>query len=95
VEWGGYLIYSLPRYHVFIDSRSDFYGSAVLSDYLTIINVAPGWQRTLDRYQIRWALLPSATALAQVLAATPGWSCAPEGGDGVAALCVRAATESS
>ena len=91
VEWGGYLIYSLPRYHVFIDSRLDFYGRAILSDYLTIMEVAPGWQRTLDRYQIRWALLPSAAPLAQVLAATPGWSCAPGGGDGVATLCVRAA----
>jgi hypothetical protein len=91
VEWGGYLIYALPRYHVFIDSRSDFYGRAVLSDYLTIVDVAPGWESTLARYQVRWALLPSATPLAQVLATTPGWSCAPEGADGVATLCVRAA----
>jgi hypothetical protein len=90
IEWGGYLIYSLPRYHVFIDSRLDFYGQAMLSDYLTIIDVAPGWQHTLERYQIRWALLPGAAPLAQVLATTPGWACAPEGGDGVATLCVRA-----
>jgi hypothetical protein len=89
VEWGGYLIYALPEYHVFIDSRSDFYGRAMLTDYLTVMDVAPGWQRVFDRYQIRWTLLPTATPLARVLALTPGWSCAPEDDDGVALLCVR------
>lgn len=89
VEWGGYLTYALPEYHVFIDSRSDFYGQPLLRDYLTIIAVAPGWQQTLDRYQVRWALLPAAAPLTRVLALSAGWSCRPLGSDGVAALCVQ------
>jgi hypothetical protein len=89
VAWGGYLIYALPEYRVFIDSRSDFYGQTLLQDYLTIIGVAPGWQRALDRYHVSWALLPSAAPLTQVLVLSPGWTCRPLGGDGVAALCRR------
>ncbi|GAC1455344.1 MAG: hypothetical protein PVSMB4_15860 [Ktedonobacterales bacterium] len=89
VEWGGYLIYALPEYRVFIDSRSDFYGQALLQDYLTIMGVAPGWQRALDRYHVSWALLPAAAPLAQVLVLSPGWACRPLGSDGVAVLCVR------
>lgn len=89
VEWGGYLTYALPEYHVFIDSRSDFYGQAILRDYLTVLDVAPGWSSVLDRYHVRWALLHQGTALAQVLALSPGWSCAPMDHDGLAVLCVQ------
>lgn len=91
VEWGGYLTYALPGYHVFIDSRSDFYGQTLLRDYLTVIDVAPGWQAALDKYHVRWALIPSATPLASVLAISPGWLCERMDQRDVAVLCVRAA----
>lgn len=88
-EWGGYLDDVLPQYHVFIDSRSDVYGPEFLRDYLKIIGVAPGWEGLLDHYQIAWALLPSGSALAQLLARTPPWRCQAEDAQGVATLCVR------
>lgn len=88
-EWGGYLIYALPNDHVFIDSRSDFYGQAILRDYLTVLDVAPGWQQVVDRYHVRWALLPRSIALAQALALSPSWACTPMDRTGVAVLCVR------
>jgi hypothetical protein len=87
-EWGGYLDFALPEYHVFIDSRSDVYSAQLLNDYLTITQVKPGWSRLLDQYQIRWALIQADAPLRQALALS-GWRCQPEGGDGVAALCVR------
>ena len=89
-EWGGYLDDVLPQYHVFIDSRSDVYGPQFLLDYLTISDVAPGWQRLLDHYRIAWALLPSGSALAQLLTRMPPWRCQPADAQGVATLCVRA-----
>jgi hypothetical protein len=92
LEWGGYLAYALPEYHVFIDSRGEFYGPALLGEYLTIVGAAPGWQHLLDRYHVRWALLPTWEPLASVLAASPTWSCRPLGGDQVAVLCVRSAS---
>ncbi|HEX8733307.1 MAG TPA: hypothetical protein VF725_14760 [Ktedonobacterales bacterium] len=87
-EWGGYLDVALPGYHVFIDSRSDVYDERFLADYITIIDVAPGWQRLLDRDGVRWALLPSGGALRQALALA-GWQCRAEDDQGVASLCVR------
>lgn len=88
-EWGGYLDYALPEYHVFIDSRSDVYSAEMLSDYASIIGLNPGWQQTLARYHVRWALIPAESPLEQMLAITPGWRCSPLGNDGVAALCTR------
>ncbi|HEX8033949.1 MAG TPA: hypothetical protein VF510_08890, partial [Ktedonobacterales bacterium] len=88
-EWGGYLDYALPEYHVFIDSRSDVYSAEMLGDYASIIGLNPGWQQTLDRYHVRWALIPAGSPLEQMLAISPGWHCATLGNDGVAALCTR------
>jgi hypothetical protein len=79
----------LPGYHVFIDSRSDVYGDQLLSDYLTITDLKPGWSRLLDQYAIQWALIQADAPLRQALTLS-GWRCQAEGADGVAALCVRA-----
>ncbi len=87
-EWGGYLDYALPGYHVFIDSRSDVYSSQFLSDYLTMTDVEPGWSHLFDQYQIAWALIPANKPLRQALALS-GWRCQVEGNDGVAELCLR------
>jgi hypothetical protein len=87
--WGGYLDYALPEYHPFIDSRGDSYSQQLFQSYADIITLQPGWQSQLDRYAIRWALVPVTEPLMQVLALTPGWRCAPADGDGVAVLCQR------
>lgn len=88
-DWGGYLDFALPQDAVFVDSRSDVYSERRLRDYLTIMDLSPGWRRLLDQYQIAWALLPADKPLAQVLAREPGWACRPIGSGGVAALCIR------
>ncbi len=90
-EWGGYLDYALPQYHVFIDSRSDVYSEQLLRDYMTITDLGPGWDQLLAQYQIQWALLPTRAPLAQVLARTTGWSCSAADDAGVAELCLRTA----
>jgi hypothetical protein len=89
-EWGGYLDEALPEYHVFIDSRSDVYSRQFLADYITITDVAPGWDHLLAHYQVQWALLPSDAPLRQALALA-GWRCQAEDRQGVASLCVRGA----
>ena len=93
-EWGGYLDEALPEYHVFIDSRSDVYSRQFLADYITITDVAPGWDRLLAHYQVRWALLQSSAPLEQALALS-GWRCQAEDRQGVATLCVEPATASA
>jgi len=88
-SWGGYLDYALPEYHAFIDSRSDVYSQQLLQDYAAITALAPGWQGLLDRYAVRWMLLPASEPLAQLLALSPEWHCAAADTSAVAALCLR------
>src|SRR5262249_43512560 len=88
-EWGGYLEFALPGYHPFIDSRSDAYDEQLLRDYSAIINLTPDWLQLLDRYAIRWALVPSRAPIAQALTLAPGWYCAPADDAGFANLCQR------
>ncbi len=87
--WGSYLDFALPEYHPFIDSRADVYPESLMRDYLTVVSLSPGWRTTLNRYRIRWALLPKDAPLAQALALLPGWRCAPGDAVGVAVLCAR------
>jgi hypothetical protein len=91
-EWGGYLDEALPAYHVFIDSRSDVYSQRFLADYITITNVSPGWNRLLDHYQVRWALLPTSAPLREALTLA-GWQCHSEDDQGIASVCMRPAAQ--
>jgi hypothetical protein len=89
-EWGSYLDEALPEFHPFVDSRSDVETPQLLLDYLTISSLGRGWQQTLDRYAVAWALLPRAEPLAQALALLSAWQCAPADEQDVAVLCTRA-----
>jgi hypothetical protein len=87
--WGSYLDYALPEYHPFVDSRSDAYSQRLLQDYLDIIGLAPDWHGLLDRYDVRWALLPAGEPLTQALELSPGWQCHGEDDQGLAVLCAQ------
>src|SRR5450755_1886717 len=66
--WGGYLIYRMyPARQVIVDDRHDLYGSERIRQYLILTQVEPGWQSVIDQWQIRTALLPSDSTLANML----------------------------
>ena len=71
-NWGGYLLWALPEYPVFIDGRTDLYGDAFLEIWADIVNAAPGWQERLRRYDVRIVFLPRQRPLARVLPLA-GW----------------------
>jgi hypothetical protein len=72
--WGGYLIWSLyPQTLVFIDGRADPYGDDLIAAYHATITARPGWQQILEKYDVRTALIPSNSALAAALGASPAW----------------------
>jgi hypothetical protein len=77
-DWGGYLINTRwPAHKVFIDGRFDVYEySGVLPDYLRIIPAAPQSMRLLAKYHVQSCLLKRDSALADLLAAQPGWQTA-------------------
>jgi hypothetical protein len=91
--WGGYLIYQLyPANKVFIDGRSDFYGSTFNEKYLDVMNVRYDWEKNLDRYHVNTILLPPTASLASTLKESRRWR--PVYDDGVA-IVFRAADAGS
>jgi len=68
------LIYRLyPRTLVVIDDRHDLYGEELLKSYLRMVHVEPGWDGFLREHDVRYVLLPSGSALANILMLTPQW----------------------
>lgn len=71
-SWGGYLIYRLyPARKVVVDDRHDLYGSDRIRQYLILTQAEPGWRKVLNDWQIRTALLPADTTLANLLRELP------------------------
>jgi len=71
-SWGGYLIYRMyPQRKVVVDDRHDLYGSDRIRQYLVLTQVEPGWQSVLEQCQVRTALLPTDSTLANMLRELP------------------------
>lgn len=70
-RWGGYLIWH--GHEVFIDGRAEVYGEEILEDYLDVFWVRPGWQETLDRWQIEGVLARTGSPTQVLLEESPGW----------------------
>ncbi|WP_332451584.1 TolC family protein [Burkholderia ubonensis] len=71
-EFGGYLIFR----HVkpFIDGRADMYGDPYMFAYLKAMRPDRATlEALLKRYQIRWALLATDSAAAELIATLPNW----------------------
>jgi len=56
-NWGGYLIWNLPEYPVFIDGRTDLFGDEMIGEWIEIVNAEEGWQQKLNHWQVRLILL--------------------------------------
>lgn len=89
-EWGGFLIWQLPEYKIFVDGRMPAWlaeapptGGAKAAGYtspytiyLETLQTQPGWQETLDEYEIDWILISPGTFMDLKLAPEPesfGW----------------------
>ena len=56
-NWGGYLIWSLPDYPVFIDGRADLYGEALINEWWDVVNGNSNALLILDKYHINLVVL--------------------------------------
>jgi hypothetical protein len=87
--WGAYLIYRLyPGTEVYFDDRHDFYGEAFVKEYGKAISGSGSWQEPLDRYQVKWVLMPVDSPLSSLLRESHDWRA--EYDDGVAIIFSRA-----
>jgi hypothetical protein len=83
-QWGDYLIYKqYPARRVFIDGRSDFYGSKFVAQYLEILGVKYTWQQHLDEYGVDTVLLPTDAPLAGALKESGRWHVVYDDGDAI------------
>ena len=73
-QWGDYLIYRLyPSTRVFIDGRSDLYGTDLLAEYGHIFTGSYNCEQKLQRFAIDTVLVRPSTALATVLKKSSRW----------------------
>lgn len=71
-NWGGYLLWSLPEYPVFIDGRTDLYDDPIINQWLTVVRGDPGWEAVLDRWDVRLVLLEPGMPVVRLLEGA-GW----------------------
>lgn len=71
-NWGGYLIWNLREYPVFVDGRTDLYSDDLLTEWLNTVNASDGWQETLEKWDIGLVLIEPSWPLAKLLPAE-GW----------------------
>jgi hypothetical protein len=74
-NWGGYLIWALPEYPVFVDGRTDLYDDDLLTQYLAAVRGDPTWREVLERWQIGVVLLEPNAPLVTLLR-QQGWQTA-------------------
>jgi len=73
-NWGGYLLFRLwPRYNVFLDSQSDFYGEGLIREYDQIMSADDDWQSLLENYQVDWVIIPLNSPLATAITNNTNW----------------------
>jgi hypothetical protein len=56
-NWGGYLIWSLPEYPVFIDGRADLYGDELIGEWRQIVNGTEKGLALLNERNVNLVLL--------------------------------------
>jgi hypothetical protein len=73
-NWGGYLVWALPEYPVFVDGRTDLYNDEIIGEWLKVVKVEPGWQDTLVKYGVSIVMTENGSGLDRALKGNPGWS---------------------
>ncbi|HEY7125198.1 MAG TPA: hypothetical protein VH540_14695 [Ktedonobacterales bacterium] len=89
LEWADYIELTLAHTLVMVDSRVDAFDEQVLSDYQTIFGGEPGWDQLMEKYDIRWVLVPVEAPVAQLMKLTQGWVCLAADTHQLALLCVQ------
>jgi len=72
-NWGGYLIWDLQDYPVFIDGRADLYGDEIIGEWWQIVSASDEGFALIDQRDINFVLLEPGTPIVDALA-EQGWS---------------------
>jgi hypothetical protein len=73
-QWGDYLIFRFyPSQKVYIDGRSDFYGSSVGEEYKHLMAAGEKWRKIVADRGFQVALLPAEWPLVPAMKSSPEW----------------------
>lgn len=79
--YGGYIMYGLPKFRVFVDDRCELYGDQWLLQYVQAEETgsATQMQKWQERYHFKLALVPAYSRFNDYFRSAPGWKVAAEG----------------
>ncbi len=69
--WGGYIMYAWPAARLHVDPLK--FNALTIKSYTTIEDMSPGWQKEMDRWQIRTVIIDSKSRMARGLVLEPKW----------------------
>jgi hypothetical protein len=72
-NWGGYLLWNLPEYPVFVDGRTDLYNDQLLEEYLRIVAGGTDALNLLHVHGVNVVLVEAGSELSQLLEVSPDW----------------------
>ena len=67
------MIYANPSHRVFVDCRSDLYGTEFIQSYLTVLEARTGWEEILGKYDVTVVLVPQRSAIQAALMGSERW----------------------
>ncbi|MCJ7622799.1 MAG: hypothetical protein MUO76_04785, partial [Anaerolineaceae bacterium] len=56
-NWGGYIIWHLKDYPVFVDGRTDLFDDVILGEWIIAAQAEDGWEEILDKWGINTVIL--------------------------------------
>jgi hypothetical protein len=85
-NYGGYCIWALPEYPVFVDGRADLHGDEIILAWYRTVKLNGDWQAVLDRWDVGVVLLEPNQPLVNELVES-GWQLSYE--DSLAVVLVK------
>ena len=71
-NYGGYLVWALPEYPVFIDGRTDLYDDEIIDQWLKVMRAEDGWQDVINRWDVHLVMVEPDTPIVERLV-QQGW----------------------
>jgi hypothetical protein len=95
-NWGGYLTWHgwdcQPRFKTWIDDRLDIHGQEATQRYRAVIQALPGWEKTLQTYDVKLLCIPPDTPLTRAARESRNWRTVYEDGRVTVFRCADSGT---
>lgn len=70
-DWGGFLIWQLPEYPVFIDGRVP--GKDIFTEYKDVSTFHDNWSSVLDKYKVGWMIVYPNSLFEDIITESGKW----------------------